>query len=110
MKTKKRLSKEEQIKVLERVILRMSVRTNYTGICFVLSVALCSTYNEISELISKFTITNARSLATKYKFQYPDGTKYGYWWEKDKNFSNVENWYAPRIAFLKALIEELKEI
>jgi hypothetical protein len=55
-----------------------------------------------------FNITNARRLSKKYKFQYPNGYSEGYWWDRNSNFDSVEKWFKPRIAFINALITELK--
>src|ERR1035441_8609044 len=105
-----KLSKEEQIKTIERVILDIEKVKVTLGLCYFLSKALnChGYYGHIKILMDGFNITNARRLSKKYKFQYPNGYSEGYWWDRNSNFDNVEKWFKPRIAFINALITELK--
>lgn len=113
----KKLTKEKQIDVLENVLERIKEDTFVRGLCHytrksLLSVCHLSSVDiNISNYIDGFNITNARRLASKYKFSRPDSVASGYWWDRFNFLSDGDEveWYAPRIGFINALITELKQ-
>ena len=58
--------------------------------------------DEIKEYVDGLTKANATRLAIKYGFDIPHGKAKHFWWVKKSK------WNAPRIAFLDAMITELK--
>jgi hypothetical protein len=114
-----KLSKEEQIKVLEDVIRRIGFSRFKMGLCgdtiysiyricdidyyFIKNKAI---HGNLDFFINGFNIDNAMLLSAKYGFKTPNGKFDGYWWRWFDTI-NIEEWYAPRIAFIKALIIEL---
>jgi hypothetical protein len=112
-----KLSKEEQIGILESVLDDISKLKIILGLCGLvkkklsskgLEVDVCSS-SGISVYIDGFNIANAKRLSKIYNFEYPKGSYYRYWWSGRFDIDKTkEEWYAPRIAFIKALITELK--
>jgi len=114
-----KLSKEEQIKVLEDVIRRIGFSGLKIGLCADITYSIhriCGRDYEYVEnkmingdldfFIDGFSIDNAMLLSAKYGFKTPNGKFDDYWW-RWTDIYDIEKWYAPRIAFIKALIIEL---
>lgn len=99
----KLLTPKEQISFLEYALDILNHKT-VPGLCIVFvenqHFPADSTF-KIGKYINGFNITNAKRLSKKYGFLKPTGTGDYYWW---RIFHNE-----PRVAFIKALIAELKE-
>lgn len=111
---KVKLSVEEQIEILSIARENLSKTTDNDNNGFFGQGVCCFIYRvlerrfdiyeleSIKEYIDGLTKANATRLSFKYGFDRPYGEAKYFWW------TNKSKWNAPRLAFLEALITELK--
>ena len=112
---RKKFTNQEMINFLteaKKVFIAKTTKSHTDGLCCIITRLPNFPHTldckNIKYYIKGFNITNAKRLSKKYGFTSPTGHADGFWWKPYCGSRINKESYNARIAFLDALINELK--